>query len=186
MSYNRIISVRPMKNDHELTTLIRDRDSMEAFDDLFRRYYPSSVALASAIIGDVDYARDLAQDIFLKLWLNRSKLDPGKSVRSLILTSVRNASIDHLKTKRTTILSVVGTISEPQGDTTASEILQNELSSEVDRLIEEMPPVRKKVFLMSRDEGKDRQSIARELNISPRTVDKHLELALKNFRKKLS
>ena len=172
--------------DHELMTLIRDRDSIDAFDVLFGRYYPPAVSLAKAIIGDGDYAKDLAQDIFLKIWLNRSKMDPSKSIRSLILTSVRNASINYLKSRRTALLSVVGDISEPQSNVTGEEILLTDRNSELERLVEEMPPMRKRVFVMSRRNGMDRESIAKELNISLRTVDKHLELALKSLRKNLS
>ena len=172
--------------DHELITQMRDKDSIDAFDALFCRYYPSAVSLAGTITGDAEYAKDLAQDIFLKLWMNRAQLDPSKSVRSLILTSVRNASINYLKSRRTAMLSVVGDISEPQSDATREEILLTDRNTELDRLVQEMPPMRRRVFEMSRREGKDRESIARELNISLRTVDKHLELALKSLRKNLS
>lgn len=172
--------------DHELITQMRDKDSIDAFDALFCRYYPSAVSLAGAITGDAEYAKDLAQDIFLKLWMNRAQLDPSKSVRSLILTSVHNASINYLKSRRTAMLSVVGDISEPQSDATREEILLTDRNTELDRLVQEMPPMRRRVFEMSRREGKDRESIARELNISLRTVDKHLELALKSLRKNLS
>ncbi len=172
--------------DHELIKRIKGSDDIGAFDVLFRRYYKQALALASALLHDQEMARDVAQDVFVRLWTGRDKLDEERSVKALIITSIRNASINVLKGRHTVSFSALDSVPEPATDNTSRELRLNDTSKRINEIVEAMPPVRRRVYLMSREEGRDSDSIAAELGISRRTVDKHIELALKDLRQNLS
>ena len=52
-------------------------------------------------------------------------------------------------------------------------------------LVAQMPPMRRKVFMMSRFQYKTNREIAQELNISEKTVEVHITLAIKQLRERL-
>lgn len=172
--------------DQELITLIKTEDDIKAFDALFCRYYPKAVAMASAILHDRDVARDVVQDVFLRIWTGRERLDEKLSLKGLLVTSVRNASINVLKSRHSVIFSALESLPEYAVDSTAADIGLVDTRERIREIVEAMPPVRRRVFRMSREEGKAPDVIAEELGISKRTVDKHIELALKDIRHRLS
>ena len=61
-----------------------------------------------------------------------------------------------------------------------------ETAEQVEIIVGKMPPQRQQIFRMSRFEHMPSREIAEQLNLSVRTVDKHLELALKELRKYLN
>lgn len=70
-------------------------------------------------------------------------------------------------------------------DSTQQNLDAGELSAVVGRILESMPPQRRRIFSMSRKEGLSDAEIAERLGLSVRTVNKHIELALKDIRRKL-
>lgn len=71
-------------------------------------------------------------------------------------------------------------------DSTQQNLDAGELSAVVGRILESMPPQRRRIFSMSRKDGLSDAEIAERLGLSVRTVNKHIELALKDIRRKLS
>jgi RNA polymerase sigma-70 factor (ECF subfamily) len=71
------------------------------------------------------------------------------------------------------------------GGSADEEVLTRELQEKIDRLIHELPPMCRNVFLLSRYEGMSQQQIADQLKISINTVDNHMKRALKTFRENL-
>lgn len=70
-------------------------------------------------------------------------------------------------------------------DSTQQNLDAGELSTVVESILESMPPQRRRIFSMSRKEGLSDAEIAKRLGLSVRTVNKHIELALKDIRLKL-
>ncbi|MBL0336170.1 MAG: sigma-70 family RNA polymerase sigma factor, partial [Chitinophagaceae bacterium] len=77
------------------------RGDEEAFDRLFREYFPSLTYFAQRIIYDPDTAEDIVQDCFVLLWQRRTRLQHITAIKSYLYTTVRNQSLKHLdKLKR--------------------------------------------------------------------------------------
>ncbi|MBO4447724.1 MAG: hypothetical protein J5764_06330, partial [Bacteroidales bacterium] len=85
--------------DSELVAAVRQGDG-GAFDTLFLRWYPQVCRFLSALVANPVLAEDLAQQVFIKLWLFRERLDPSKSLKNFIFVLSRNAAMDMFRAER--------------------------------------------------------------------------------------
>ena len=85
-------------SDRQLIRNIRKGDA-KSFEELFDRYYDRFYAFACALLHDRDAAEDILQNVFLKLWIGRERLDEDRSVSNYLLVSVRNEIYDWLSLK---------------------------------------------------------------------------------------
>ena len=168
--------------DSELVSAVRSGDS-RAFNAIFLRWYPQVQRFLVSLVKDTTLAEDLSQSVFMKLWLNRDRLDPSKSLKNYLLVLSRNGALDVFKSKRNLIMADMATPPEkPSSDHTEFMAEVSEAQSRILHAVEQMPPQRKSVFVMSRFQHLSSEEIAEILGLSVRTVEKHLQLALENIR----
>lgn len=173
--------------DPQLVRNIKGGD-MRSFDVLFERYYPLICTFAFKMLRDREMADDITQDIFMKLWLYRSNLDPNQSVKSMLFTMTRNKCLDYFRSKREALKNLVPLVGEDLQDSTAADdsVDLHETGALLATSISRLPEQRKMIFEMSRYMHLSNKDIAKRLNISVRTVEKHIELALKDLRGTMS
>jgi RNA polymerase sigma-70 factor, ECF subfamily len=71
---------------------------VHALELLYDRYGGLAYSVSIRVLGDPGKAEDVVQDVFLKLWTNADRFDPARgSLRTWLLTAVRNRSIDYLR-----------------------------------------------------------------------------------------
>lgn len=166
------------------------QNNIRCYEILFQQYYAKIHAFIRGMLKDSDTAEDIAQNVFLKVWLNRHKLDEQLSLKNYLYVLARNEVLNHLRNKNTSVLSLSSFEQEHLEPQSISEVesLSNltELQAVLEKAIESLPPKRQEVFRMSRFRLMSNKEIAEELDLSVRTVDKHIELALREIRKKLS
>lgn len=140
-----------------------------------------------ALVKNPVVAEDIAQNSFMKLWLNRFSLQPDLSVKNYLCVISRNESINYLRSGQARNVTL-GAQQEPRlQDPTAEDWLNYaETNTILKTNIEALPPQRRAVFMMSRYEHMSNVEIAVKLNLSVRTVEKHIELALKDLRRSMS
>ncbi len=131
--------------------------------------------------------QEVVQDVFLKIWINRSSLTEVDCFKAYLIVVARNHAFNCLKQiareqsrKKEWVNSVlhhaVNSIDESDAIDTGKLI---------DEAVELLPSRQKKVYTLSRREGIRPQEIARELNISHETVKKHMVLALRFLKNHL-
>ena len=163
----------------EITIAIRagnERVFRQYFDSRFGRLYNYALSLAA----EDGVAKDLVQNAFLKLWQNRAKLVEDKSIDALMMIIIRN---EYLDVKRSHFDSRRARLEEAENIPVHSRDLsvKEELAYYM-RLVNSLPRKRKEVFTMSRMQGIPNAQIAEKLGISQRTVEKHINLALRFLR----
>lgn len=164
------------------------RGDLKAYEQLFMHYYPIVRAFVLGFVKIDEQAKDIAQDVFMKLWQYRGSLDAAKPIKPYIFLLARREVCSYFRNKQTVMernFSGGGFLPAMPDDSTQQNLDAGELSDVVGRILESMPPQRRRIFSMSRKEGLSDAEIAERLGLSVRTVNKHIELALKDIRRKL-
>jgi RNA polymerase sigma-70 factor (ECF subfamily) len=124
----------------------------------------------------------------MKLWLNRFSLHPSQSIKNYLCVLSRNDSINYLRSARSKSVGLGSQFeSHMQNPNNVEDWMTfAETNIRLRHNIEALPPKRRAIFMMSRYEHMSNMEIAVKLNLSVRTVEKHIELALKDLRQSLS
>ena len=165
--------------------MVQIPDSEEEYAVLFKVHYPSMVLLARKFVGDTDTARDLAQQVFVNLYEKREKIEIRTSLKNYLFQAVRNASLNWLKQQRVKARHNEFILQNTETSSLSDPAEVSELSQTLSRLINELPPRCRRIFIMNRFEGKKNREIAAELNLSIRTVETQISKALKQLRAKI-
>ena len=117
----------------------------------------------------------------MRIWINRSRIDESKSIKSFLYTIAKNEAINQLNRKKTRLQENLAEETSV-ADSSSDEVEMVDVRNLIGRKVENMPPQRRKIFLMSRIDKMSNKEIAAALDLSVRTVEKHIELALKDLR----
>ena len=131
-----------------------------------------------------DIAEEVVQDVFIKIWSNREKINPEYSFVSFIFRVAHNHTVNILKRtayekvakerlSKTSILSV---------NDTEDKVIYKEYMGIMAEAIDQLPPKRKSIFDLSRRKGISHDDIAITMGISKNTVKSHLVKATKFVR----
>ena len=162
------------------------RGDAGSFGKLFNFYCQPLINFSRRYVLDKQVAENIVQDIFVKIWTNRTALDPGKSIKSYLFTSVKNESLKHLRH-----LDVEHRSAEKMIHSTFSEsgpeqyLIQTELEEIIKKAIGELPEKCREIFKMNRFDNLKYSEIADILNISVKTVETQMGRALKKLRERL-
>ena len=183
----RQINVLSEKQDKELVELLMG-GSQEAFGELYARYRERLMYLCKRCLKNETDAEDAFHDIFLKLWDTRHSLGAVSSFSGFVQTMIQNYATDklrhfdvHSRFARNVLMNEIDSTNE-----TEDSIINNDYKVLLGELIEKLPPMQKKVFILSRIEGHTYKEIAELLHISVHTVQEYASYALKKMEKNLS
>lgn len=155
-----------------------DERSLEKFVHL---NLPKVFNFSYSLLKSREEAEEVSQDVFIKFWDNREKLDLNLSVDNLLFRIAKNLTLnkirDNLKHKNREELSDNLLTS----NSTMEEVLFREMESTLMTAIEGLPPRRRLIFRMSRLEGYSNKEISRELDISINTVEGQIRKAIKTI-----
>jgi RNA polymerase sigma-70 factor (ECF subfamily) len=153
----------------------------DAFRRLFMKYYPKVKSFINYFVKSDAVAEDLSQDIFEYIWINRDILPNLKSLNAYLFRMAKNKSINYLNHKliEEDYASSYVNLKEYLTD---EEIYAKELELLIQLTVKNMPEQRRRIFEMSRNNHLPNAEIAEKLNISKKTVENHLNLALKQIR----
>lgn len=172
--------------DDRLLLKALKKGDMRAFDTIFEKYFPKMKQFLCGFLDSEAEAEDLSQDIFVKLWQNRSVLEGIENLNAYFYRIAKNTVYSYFE--RTLREETLGcTLPEaPASESLEEALFARELENLIGLAVEQMPPQRKAIFIMSRKEGLCNQEIADRMNISKRTVETHISAALNDIRKILS
>lgn len=154
------------------------------FDQLYLLYHPKLTHFLVSLLHDDELSRDMAQDIFIKLWEKRNNLESIDNISAYIYRMAKNSVFNHFKHIKIETRYQINELIVSQFDQSTEEsVFANDLQELISYHIECMPKQRAKIFKMSRIEGLDNGEIAHQLNIDKRTVENHITNALRDLRK---
>lgn len=160
-----------------------------SFEKVYRYYYPRLNYFSRQYLLDAEASKNIVQDVFTELWDKRNTLRSDTNLNAWLFTVTKNKSlktIGHLKSQqnydnymRNRLLDV-NYKSLAEFDT--SNLVFEELQSQVQAALDKLPPACRKVFEMSRFEDKKNREIAEELNLSIKTVEAQISKALRSLK----
>jgi len=160
--------------------------NIEAFETLFRSCYEPLCRYAYHFVENMETAEEIVQDLFYVLWKERENLQIFTSVKGYLYRSVKNKSLQYVeKVKvREDYRNRYIENAEINTFTPQEELEYKELEQQIREVLYRLPERRQKIFQMNRMEGKKYNEIARELNISVKTVEAEISKVLRELRNK--
>ena len=164
------------KSNRELLLKIREGDRV-AFYNIYERYCKKLYGFVLRYIKVEADAEEIVQEVFVKIWESRSKLNTFSSFDSFVFTIAYNTSISLLR-KRANEKKYIAHLQSLQQILDAPEVINElqfkELDEKLNKLLDKLTPRQKEIFKLSREDGLSHDEIAKKLNISVNTVKKHM------------
>jgi len=160
--------------------------NVEAFNALYLQYKTKVFRYAFKFVRDKEEAEEITQDIFVRLWKYKVSIDADKDFDAFIYTIARNVIFKEFKrkVKETNFLAEQTTSNIDESyEPIESFINVKEYAKLAATAVDTLPPQAKKVFKLSREEGRTYEYIANTLDISTNTVHSHMAKSLKHIRK---
>jgi len=158
-----------------------------AFDKLFLRYYDRLCQFVWHYIRDTDVTEDIVQELFFKIWINRTTWNFTPNIVSYLYKAARNKALSHLKKNK-----LIDRIQDDDSDSLdfseipEQEIIGKDFNEKVLEAINELPEQCRNIFKMKKFDGLKYTEIAEIKNISVKTVETQMGRALKYLRKRLT
>jgi|TARA_B100001094_G_scaffold332484_1_gene404779 RNA polymerase sigma-70 factor (ECF subfamily) len=171
-----------MNDDSELVKLLQ-KGNEAAFTELINKYNRKLFSYAVSLSGDYSLAKDIVQDVFIKTFEYRKKLDPQFSIQGFLYRSVYNQFINQYH-KNKSLLKVhdeyVKFLDQIVNDTSESNF--EKMIEILNKSIIKLPEKCRKVFILSKKDGLTNIEISEYLNISIKTVESHITYAFKQIK----
>ena len=172
---------------HPKTSFFMLFGSEAAFEETFRQHYRWLVTISARIISDTNTAEDLVQEAFIHIWERQADLEISGSLQTYLRAAVVNRSLNYLrgKVKFTGDDSSTEFIEAHQSFMPDALLNSAETDDKVNKVIASLPDAPRLVFVLSRFEELSYREIAERLEISVKTVEKHMTTSLKHIRRYL-
>lgn len=163
---------------------IREGDQ-QAFNVLFERYFNKLYKYTLHHTNNAPLAEELVMDLMLWIWNKKDSLEIKGDVSAYLHRAMKNAIYSHFRKKELLTSEL-----EPEElaieayQTASSGVAMREVEQEYHISLALLTPQRRKIFKMSRDEDMSHSQIARDLNLSVKTVEAHLSASLRFMRQR--
>lgn len=150
------------------------------FEALFRKFRPGLIAFATSIIGKSNDAEEIVHDVFIAIWNQNDGHLEEAGIKSYLFTAVKNRCLNFIKkakldysdlTEETPVLDKAVNVQ--------TQLEAKEAEQKIHALIDMLPTKCRQIFLMSRIYELSYKEIAQVLDITPKTVENQISIALK-------
>lgn len=176
------------KEFQQLLIKVSKNNCRKSFDKIFGYYYPKLVDYADLYLESRESAEEVASDVLLKLFVKKHHWSLIEKPEAYLYKSVKNLSISYLrKSKKDNHLTNLDdqfhlNIECESVPSPERKMLEEEFHTALINIIEKMPPRRKMIFKLIKQEGKSYKEVSELLNISIKTVEVHMGLAISHIR----
>ena len=170
--------------DHILFLLMKKRDK-EAFTVVYRKYHAYLYALAVRYLKDTEMAEDAVQHVFVKLWENAKMIDVQINLKNYLFTMTKNHILNQIRNRKEVISVYYANAQNeiPDGGEFLTLLEEIELSEQLYKAIENLPPQKKEVCKLKMNGNISNKEIAQRMGVSVNTVKSHYQESIKMLRK---
>lgn len=179
--------VRSIFNESELLSKIAEGDH-RAFSIIFEKHQQLIFNIAYRITRSRSHAKEIVQDVFLKIWNRRTDLNEIENFGAYLNRIARNQCIDGLRVIAREALRTVELQEEhlERGELqTENAVEYKETADLIQQALNSLPVQQRRVYQLCHEQGMKYEEAAIAMGISPGTVQTHMKVALRNMRKYL-
>lgn len=175
--------MNPLDSEQDIIARLKQGDH-KAMAILFRHYHKSLCYFARQLVDNDEQARDIVADAFVKLWEKNEDFDSLAKIRGFMYVTIRNSCCNYLKhiTRKTASHEEILHLAQKNENYIESKMIKADLLQVVLQEVENLPPIRRKIFKMIYLEDLSIFEIATRLNITVDTVRVQKARALHGLR----
>jgi len=176
-----------MKKQPELKILlwrIAHVSDEKAFKMLFDIYADRLYQFAFSFLKNKQIAEEAVADVFFKIWLNRTTLPKISNIKAYLFKATYNTTLNYLdeeKRRKAVSLDDIEVDLDIDRICPETELINKELKGKIEQAIESLPPRCKMIYKLAKVERMKYKEIAGLLNISVKTIDNQLAIAIKKI-----
>lgn len=176
---------RKMEIDRE-TILLMSKGDKKAYETMFRRFYPKVHRFVAMLLKNKDDADDVCQLIFLKIWNKREKFTDVRDFDSYLFILTKYTVINYISSRHVMPIDIDSLPELCSNESSPfDDVVVKDTQLLIDMVVENMPQQRQMIYRMSREQHLKNEEIAQRLGVQKKTVENHLNLALKEIKKAL-
>jgi RNA polymerase sigma-70 factor (family 1) len=170
-------------SDFELIERLQKGD-VEAFDLIYEKYSGKLYLFCMKYLRSHEESEELIQSVFLKIWENHKNLIKESSFRSYLFTITYNdiCKVFRRRNYQKSFIDEILYTRSPGSSEIEEGIDYGSILEQVQKIVDKLPERQKIIFEKSRKEGKSTKEIAKELKLTPGTVDNYISGAIKVIR----
>ena len=172
-------------SDDQLLALLSNEDQ-QAFEILYDRYWEDLYLLAYLMLRNKEASKDIVQEVFIWLWEHRLSLQI-KSLRAYLKTAVKYKVANHIRSGniRESVFQKLSAVSTSLDNASALEMVEvKEMQHHIKQEIAQLPDKCRQVFRLRREARLSTKEIAQRLQISVKTVENQMTIALRRLQYK--
>ena len=169
--------MKAKETEKELLRRLKQGDR-KAFDAIYEQWGGYVYNFTCKTLFNKSLAEDITQELFLRLWEHRTQIDEERNFQAWIFTVARN--LVYREGRRMLLNSAFIDVVQQEGprrggENTTDDMVNLSFTSEyIDELIGQMPPARRRIYILSRQEGLSVREIAQRLDLSEKTIETQL------------
>ena len=177
------------KEIQQLTIRLRHGDA-KAFHELYLYFAPILYRYVYSLLHSKEDTEDILHNVFCKIWEMRNTLKDNTNFEAFLVTVSKNSAYNLFKSKYYSMVLKESMMNNDIGNSNncingENDIIEQDLTSYLGKVISNLPPRRKEIFILNRFKGLTYKEIANMLQISENTVDTQMRKALAYIKENL-
>jgi len=171
------------ERDLILYNRIKDGNKL-AFNTVFEKYYADLCEFSFLMINSKQLAEEVVSDVLANIWIKKDTIVVAHSLRAYLYKSTRNMTITYIRKKKKNTYNIEdgNDYNLTSGSNPETDIIQKEEAESVENILNIIPERSRMVFRMHRIDKLKYREISDVLEISQKTVEKHMGKAIKILR----
>jgi RNA polymerase sigma-70 factor (family 1) len=164
-------------NEKELLCQVADGNE-RAFTELFYAYHNQLGEFVLKLTGSKELTQEIIQDVFMKIWTQRTTLPQLQNFLSWLFILTRNYTLNSLRKLANERKNIrLAEVLQYDSAFTDDMVIEKDYHQLLEQAIAQLPPQQQKAYKMSREQGLDNDFIGKQLGVSPDSVKKYLQWA---------
>ena len=173
----------------DLQTKIARNEDRFAYKELFTSFYPCLFHFAFSFVKAKQPAEEIVSDVFIKIWEKRKGLDKIKNLKVYLYIATKNTSLNYLEKQKKSITYDIDKFADQFKSVYFNPeqlMITADMVALIHNAIENLPSRCKTIFKLVKEDNLKYKEVAAILNISEKTVESQLTIALRKIAKSVS